>query len=40
MAPATHQALIAQARALQADIDRLLHELGEPEPLVPELTGQ
>ena len=29
LSPATRQALVAQARALQADIERLLQELGE-----------
>ena len=38
--PATHQALVAQAKALQADIDRLLDELGEHEVQAPELVGQ
>ena len=32
--PATRQALVAQAKALQADIDRLLEELA------PELVGE
>ena len=38
--PATRQALVAQAKALQSDIDRLLDELGEHEPQAPELVGQ
>ena len=38
--PGTRQALVAQAKALQADIDRLLEELGEHEAEPPELVGQ
>jgi hypothetical protein len=40
VSPATRQALIAQAKALQADIDRLLEDLGEQEAAAPELVGQ
>jgi hypothetical protein len=40
VAPTTRQALVAQARALHADIDRLLQELGEHEAEAPELVGQ
>jgi hypothetical protein len=40
--PATRHALVAQAKALQADIDRLLDELGEhagTEAMPPALVG-
>jgi hypothetical protein len=37
--PATRQALVAQLKALQADIDRLLKDLGEHEAQAAELAG-
>jgi Sec-independent protein translocase protein TatA len=40
ISPATRQALIAQAKALQADIDRLIQEIGEQEAETPALLGE
>ena len=37
--PATRQALVAQLKALQADIDRLLKDLDEHEAQAAELAG-